>query len=133
MFPFDLTDEEISPEIEEKKEASDYEIDFKTGRLTGRIITGLEATKQWVRLVLGTDRYYFPQYSWGHGCELETLIGKNYDPDYIESEVRRMIEDALLVNEDILSISNLQCEVKQDKLTASFTINTIYGGGEMSV
>lgn len=133
MFPFDIDDEEIDIDVDEEKIPTDYEIDFTTGKLTGKIITGLDAIKQWVRIVLSTDRYYFNQYSWDHGCELQSLIGKNYDPALIESEVKRMIEDALLVNDDIESISDLTCEIKQDKLTATFTINTIYGGGEISV
>ena len=133
MFPFDIEDEEIDLEVDEEKIPTDYEIDFTTGKLTGKIVTGLDAIKQWVRIVLSTDRYYFTQYSWDHGCELQTLIGKNYDQALIESEVKRMIEDALLVNDDIESISDLTCEIVQDKLTATFTINTIYGGGEISV
>lgn len=133
MFPFDIDDEEIDIDVDEEKIPTDYEIDFTTGKLTGKIITGLDAIKQWVRIVLSTDRYYFNQYSWDHGCELQALIGKNYDPALIESEVKRMIEDALLVNDDVESISDLTCEIKQDKLTATFTINTIYGGGEISV
>ena len=36
MFPFDLEDEE-EIEIEEQKEPKDWEIDFKTGKLTGRV------------------------------------------------------------------------------------------------
>ena len=35
MFPFDLDDDEIDVEQREEKEPRDYEIDFKTGKLTG--------------------------------------------------------------------------------------------------
>lgn len=133
MFPFDLEDEELNLSVPEHKEPADYEIDFKTGRLTGRIITGLDAIKQWVQLVLSTDRYYFPQYTWNHGAELNTLIGKNYDEEYIQSEVRRMIKDALMVNKDIIDVEDIRHVMEKDTLTVSFTINTIYGRGEISV
>ena len=133
MFPFDIDDDEINIEVEEDKEPTDYEIDFNTGRLTGRIITGLEAIIQWVRIVLSTDRYYYPQYSWDHGVELSKLIGQNYDEDYIKSEVKRMISDAIMIDKNILGIEDLKCSMERDKLTVSFTINTIYGGGEISV
>ncbi len=133
MFPFDIEDEEVDLEIEEEKEPSDYEIDFTTGKLTGRIITGLEAIKQWARIVLSSERYFYPQYSWDHGVDFNRLIGQNYDQSYIQSEVKRMTEEALMVNKDILGIENLTCELVNDKLTVSFTINTIYGGGELSV
>lgn len=133
MFPFDIDEDEITPVIEEEKEPTDYEIDFNTGRLTGKIITGLDAIIQWVRIVLSTDRYYYPQYSWSHGADLSSLIGQNYDQDYIESEVKRMIEDAIMVDENILGISDLECSFVKDKLTIQFKIETIYGGGEISV
>lgn len=133
MFPFDLEEEELQLNVPENKEPSDYEIDFKTSRLTGRIITGLDAIKQWARLVLGTDRYYFPQYTWNHGSELSTLIGRSYNEEYIQSEVRRMIKDALMVNKDIIDVENIRHEMVKDTLTVSFTIVTLYGRGELSV
>lgn len=50
MFPFDIEDEEVDVEVEEAEEPADYEIDFETGNLTGRIITGLDAIIQRARL-----------------------------------------------------------------------------------
>ena len=60
MFPFDIEDEEVDVEVEEAEEPADYEIDFETGNLTGRIITGLDAIIQRARIVLNTDRYFYP-------------------------------------------------------------------------
>lgn len=133
MFPFDIDDAELDVEVEEDKEPSDYEIDFETGKLTGRIITGLPAIKQWVMLVLGTDKYYYTQYSWNHGCELRDLIGKGFKQDYIESEVKRIITDALSMSKDIKGISNLVVSYEGDTLTAAFTLDTIYGSEEVMV
>ena len=131
MFPFDIEDAELDVEVEEDKEPSDYEIDFETGKLTGRIITGLPAIKQWVMLVLGTDKYYYTQYSWDHGCELRDLIGKGFKQDYIESEAKRIITDALSMSNDIQGISNLEVSYEGDTLTVAFTIDTIYGEEEV--
>ena len=133
MFPFDIDDAELDVEVEEDKEPSDYEIDFETGKLTGRIITGLPAIKQWVMIVLGTDKYYYTQYSWDHGCELRDLIGKGFKQDYIESEVKRIITDALSMSKDIKGISNLVVSYEGDTLTAAFTLDTIYGSEEVMV
>lgn len=132
MFPFDLEDEE-EVEIEEQKEPKDWEIDFKTGKLTGRVVTGFDAIKQWVRIALSIDRYTFPQYTWDYGNDLSSLIGKNYDEGYIKSEAKRMIEDALSINDDILGIEDFECSFKNDKLIATFKLNTKYGGGVISV
>lgn len=134
MFPFDLDDEDdVIIEDTEEAEPSDYEIDFSTGKLTGKIISGLDAVIQWIRLALGTDRYYFTQYSWNYGSELGELLGNAFTQEYLENEVKRMIVDALSVNPHIQGISNLQCDVSKDDLVASFTVNTIYGNGEVTV
>ena len=127
MFPFDIDDGEIEVEQEESKEPRDYEIDLKSGKLTGKIITGLSAIEQWIHITLATDRYYYTQYSWDHGAELNTLIGKSVSKEYAKSEVKRMIEDALLVNEYIIGIENVECSIEKDVLTASFTAITEYG------
>lgn len=133
MFPFDLEDEDIDIEemAETKQVSDDYEIDFATGRLTGNIITGLDAVAQWARLALNIPRYVYPQYSWDYGSELETLIGDGYDTDYIESEVSRMITDALSPNEDIEGIRDLSCDFEDGRLMVSFTLVTVYGETEV--
>lgn len=133
MFPFDIEDEEVDVEVEEAEEPADYEIDFETGNLTGRIITGLDAIIQRARIVLNTDRYFYPQYSWDHGVELNQLIGKNYDKDYIESEVKRMVSEALMTDENILDVTDFSSSMQNEKLTVSFTIDTVYGRRELSV
>lgn len=131
MFPFDIEDEVIE-EVETPVQA-DYEIDFSTGELTGKIINGLEAVKQWVQMAFSVDRYYYPQYSWEYGAELHTLIGKGYKKDYVESEVKRMVEETVMMNEAITGVSNLKIEYTGDTISASFCIETIYGGIEINV
>lgn len=133
MFPFDLEDEDIDiDELAENRQVTDdYEIDFATGRLTGNIITGLDAVAQWARLALNIPRYVYPQYSWDYGSELESLIGNGYDTDYIESEVSRMVTDTLSSNEDIEGIRDLVCDFEGDRLTASFTLVRVYGETEV--
>ena len=135
MFPFDIEEDdvEIIEEDETDKEPSDYEIDFTTGELTGRIITGLDAIKQWIRLALGTDRYFYNQFSWDYGSELNELIGQSYSEEYIESEATRMVTDALSTNKDIDGISSLHVVMENDSLQISFIVNTPYGNGEVEV
>lgn len=135
MFPFDLDDEEddVLEEEQTETEQTDYEIDFVTGALTGRIITGFDAVIQWIRLTLGTERYFYNQFSWDYGSELETLIGREESKEYIESEVNRMITDALSVNDAIEGITDMTISTEKDSLYAEFTVNTIYGSGEVKV
>lgn len=133
MFPFDIDDDEMDVDQEEEKEPRDYEIDLKTGKLTGRFVTRLEAIKQWIYIALATDRYFYTQYSWNYGSELNTLIGKQASQSYIESEAKRMIEEALMINGHITGIENLQCKIEKDVLTASFTAVTDYGEVDIDV
>lgn len=131
MFPFDVEEDEVQET--EEKELKDYEIDFEKGYLTGRMVTGLDAIIQSIKLALKIDRYFYSQYSWEYGSELNTLIGKNYSQEYVQSEVQRMLEDLVLGFDEVLSISDIQCTMNKDKLTISFELDTIYGGGEISV
>jgi phage baseplate assembly protein W len=134
MFPFDLDDDEdIVAEEETKSEPTDYEIDFATGELTGRIITGLPAIVQWIRLTLGTERYFYNQFSWNYGSELETLIGQGFNEEVITSEVQRMVADALSTNDDIDGISSLEVAMNEDSLNIDFTVETAYGSEEVNI
>ncbi len=133
MFPFDIDDDEIVTEEEEEKVPSDYEINFETGKLTGRIISGRDALKQWIRITLATDRYFFTQYDWNHGSEFSKLIGRSMSQEYAESEVKRMASDALLVNENIKNVEVLSCEVTDDRVTGRLAVDTIYGKVDVDV
>lgn len=133
MFPFDLEEEEELEEVIEVSKARDYEIDFEKGKLTGRMVEGIEAVKQWVRIALHVDRYVFRQYSWNFGNEFSTLIGKGYNKEYIETEAYRMVVDALSIEESVLGIEDFTCNFDDDNLTVSFTLKTIYGEEDMNV
>ena len=71
------------------------------------------------------------QYSWDYGTELEELVGQNFEKDYIESEVYRMLTDAFSINEEIEGIRDLVCSMEKDRLTVSFTLLTLYGEVEV--
>lgn len=127
LFPTYIESETETEQTEESKIPKEYEIDFKTGQLTGRIVEGAEAIKVWIWLVLQTERYRYYIYSWDYGNEFEELIGRGYSEEYINAEAQRMTEDCLLVNENIESITDFSVGMENDQLTISFTANTIYG------
>lgn len=129
LFPAYLEDEEIT---EEQKIPREYGVDFDTGQLTGEIVEGLEAIKVWIWLVLQTPRYRYYIYTWDHGNEFEDLIGKGYTEEYMNTEIYRMTEECLLMNEDIQSISDFCVEINHDRMTVSFKANTIYGELEIA-
>lgn len=111
----------------------EYEYDFQTGQLTGKIVEGLEAIKVWVYLALNSARYQHVIYSWNYGNDLEELIGTSHTHDYLDTELPRLIEDCLLINRHIKSITDMELTLIDDKLAGSFTVNTDYGKVDMNV
>ena len=91
IFPFAMEDEEITLSNAEVTASSirEYEIDFKTGRLTGKIVEGVDALCVWAYLALKANRYRWTIYSWTYGEEITNLIGYSYSEEYLQSEVKR--------------------------------------------
>jgi len=89
-------------------------------------IDGLRAVVQAAYLALQTPRYKHLIYTWQYGSELEALIGK--DEAFVLSESRRMIKDALSVDNRITDIRDFYYIDK----TVYFTIDTIYGSANLS-
>lgn len=129
LFPTYLEDDEES-EQQEEQIPKEFGIDFETGQLTGKLVEGAEALKVWIWLALQTPRYRYYVYTWDYGNEFEDLIGQGYSEEYIEAETKRMTEDCLLVNENIEEIADFAVNMENDRLTISFTANTIYGNIE---
>lgn len=133
MFPYDIEeDEEVLLEDEEEAEPKEYEIDFETGQLTGRIVTGLEAILVWAWLALNTAKYRYIQYSWDYGHELDTLIGQASNEN-LETSIQTMIEECLLVNEYITDVEVLEFNIEENKVAGKIKIITDYGEGELDV
>lgn len=134
MFPFDIDEgEEILTDEEDEVEYKEYGIDFETGQLTGKVVTGIEAVRVWAYLALNTAKYRFEQYSWDYGNELETLIGQSCTEEHAESEIQRMLEECLLMNEHITEVELLDFSIEDDKITGTINIITDYGEEEMNI
>ena len=88
-------------------------------------IDDLQSVKQAVDIILNTDRFRWQIYSSNMGTELETLIGG--DASYIESELPRMIEEALLVDDRITEVGNFQHTTQGETMTWSFTVISVFG------
>lgn len=130
MFPFD---EEIEDQIVIEKDPVEYEVDFTTGQLTGRTVQGLEAVKVWAWLTLSTQRYTYEQYSHNHGHDLNDLIGTVHTAEYLQSEVERIVKDALLVNENITDVILNDYSIESDRVSVSIVIFTKWGETELNV
>lgn len=125
IFPF--LEEEAAISVQEYVEPKEYEIDFITGQLTGRVVTGIDAIKAWVWMALKTPRYRYYIYSWDYGQELEELVGKGYSRAFLTCEIESLITECLTINPHIKGIENFEGELVGDTFTATFTVQTDYG------
>lgn len=134
LFPF-VTDEEIAQVTPEVTASSirEYELDFKTGRITGRIVEGVDALCVWAYLALKAKRYRWVIYSWQYGEEYTNLIGYSFDEDYLYSEVKRYIEECLFINEHITGIEDLTVNQVNEMLYIRFRMITDVGSKEVSM
>lgn len=101
-----------------------YGMDFAKGRSTG-IIDGLEAVKQSVYKILETERFAHLIYDANYGNEITGL--QNKSQGYVKSEMDRRINEALLEDDRISSVEDMQITITGDEALASFTIVSIYG------
>lgn len=136
LFPFvDEDEEDLELEDEEITASSirEYEFDFKKNRLTGRIVEGVDAICVWAYLALRAKRYKWVIYSWQYGEEYTDLIGNSYSEEYLESEVRRYMEECLFENEHITGIEDLSVTQENDHLYISFRLVTDVGSKEVEM
>lgn len=88
-------------------------------------IDDLDAVKQAIYLILGTERYKYLIYSWDYGVELLDLIGKPMP--YVMAEIPRRITEALTMDDRIQDVVDFSFETKGKKLHTTFTVVTTYG------
>lgn len=106
--------------------------DFDTGEL--KTIGGNyyyveknEAIKVWIWKALFSSRYTYLAYSTNYGNEIYTLIGRYLEKQLLYSELRRMIEEALLCNPYITSLSDFEVTRDRARVICNFSVNTVYG------
>lgn len=92
-------------------------------------VSGIEALKVWITKILHTQLNRYQIYAGtSYGANIEDLvIGKGYSTAFIQSELKREIETALLQNDDIEYMSDFVLTREKDKLDISFTVGTVYG------
>lgn len=97
------------------------------------IVEKTEAIKVWIHKAMNTERYLYMAHTWKYGAEVESLIGTTLTPKAKESEIKRYITEALLVNPYITEVKEFSISFKSDTVNAEFTVITIYGEVSMSV
>lgn len=107
------------------KPSKQYKLDIERNRIAG-YCDGAEAVKQTIYCILNTERYQYLIYSWNYGFEVWDLYGK--DRNYVYSELKRRISEALCQDDRINSVDGFEFEfLKKNTIHVTFTAHTIYG------
>ncbi|WP_391571919.1 DUF2634 domain-containing protein [Cohnella sp.] len=85
-------------------------------------IDGRDAILQFVDKAIRTARYRFPIYDWDYGCEIEDLIGQDVSVALLESEIPRVIREALIYDDRIDDVGGFTIRREADNLYVSFFV-----------
>ena len=102
----------------------DYKLNIEKGKVSGTC-EGIEAVKQAVYKILNTERYDNIIYSWNYGVETKDLYGMPMS--YVQPEIKRRYEEALLQDERIKEVSGFEFSIKGPDLYIEFTVTCDYG------
>lgn len=117
--------EEINTEYNSIEPSKTFKYNFEDGSVGGNI-DEVEALKQTIIIILSTPRYAYEIYDGSFGHELYTLIGQ--PKELIISEAPRLIEEALLEDNRILSVSDFEFnQTKIDSIGILFKIKSVFG------
>ena len=101
----------------------DWRIDFDKKRITGNI-DETESVRQTVYMILSTERYAKPIYTWNYGIETYDLYQSN--KAYIIPQLQSRIMDALYQDDRISEVSNFKFDVQGSVYHVSFDVRTVF-------
>jgi len=130
MFP-EIQDSTVVNSLEATTTGKSFLFDFTAGEFVirdGKLVECdvIEAIKTWIEKILRTEKERFKIYDGTeYGCRLEDLlIGNNYSAAFIEAELKREIEDALIQNPNISAVSNFSIERTASGIIVSMEVET---------
>lgn len=116
-------------EIEQEQELPSYtyRLDLDRGRILG-FVDGLHAVNQAIRKALLTPRFRCLIYDNQYGSELkQTIIANDATPEYVETELPRLVRDALFVDGRILDVADFFISKDGEDVFIRFTAQTVFG------
>lgn len=98
-----------------------YYLDFDGGGIQGPV-DGETAMRQAVHKALITNVWLPLIYDGTYGSELAGLIGSNHSMAYLQSEVPRMVKEALVYDDRIDSVKDVRVSVSGDVIYVECTV-----------
>ncbi|WP_029502488.1 DUF2634 domain-containing protein [Lachnoclostridium phytofermentans] len=138
MSIFPMIQPQIYAESTEQKLYKEIKWDFENNEPVFHngnpiIISGKEAVFVWAWKALQTARFRYEIYTWDYGCEVESLVGQPFTEELKLSEAARYVKECLLINPYITSVSNITASFKDETLSVSCVIETVYGEVSINV
>lgn len=106
-----------------------WRIDFARGRVRG-MADGKEAMEQAIYMILNTERFAHLIFSRSYGAEMNRVAGR--DGTELESEVRRVITEALLADGRVTAVRNFVFS-RPNRRTVAVSFSAETAAGELSV
>lgn len=106
-----------------------YEFDRETGEFTGQMIDREAAFRQFIWKTLLTPRFRHLIYDNGHGSELEDTLGKDVTQEYLDTEIPRIVTEALIYDDRVESVDDFRIfkDPSDDRLILGVTVEHVEG------
>lgn len=125
------TDKVVNTHIGKVSFAYDFDaMDFVVEDGRPKEVSGAEALAVWIQKIFHTQKNRYHVYeNTEYGVLVEDLIvGARYTVDFVESELRRELEDAVKQNEQIIGVSSFASEYTGgNTLHVHIALQTIFG------
>ncbi|WP_060210307.1 DUF2634 domain-containing protein [Sporosarcina koreensis] len=147
LYPsFDAPDLMADEEVETLQDVYAYKFDYENEKLvvtgTGKAVKGdqIDAYRFWAVKCCITERFKYRSYSSDFGIEFEAIMAADYPRPIAESEIKRTITEALMVDERTVSVTGFSFEWEGDSCWINLSLESVYGtdyveirrGGELS-
>lgn len=143
---FDSPDLMAGEQVETLEEVRAAKFNLEEGQLVvtgiGKVVTGdpVDAYRFWAIKCCLTERYQYEAYSPDFGVEFQRIVEANYPRPIAESEIKRTITEALMIDGRTVSTSAFRFEWSGDSCWIYFQLESVYGidhveivrGGELS-
>ena len=129
LSPFEPIDERVIVVDEESTigPSKTYRLSYESNEIGG-IIDGEEALRQFIVKAIRTARFRFLIYDDQYGSELEDLIGADVPIELLQTEIPRIITEALIYDDRVVEVVDFDITRDSDKLFVSFSVGTATGG-----
>lgn len=117
---------EAEETVETIQPTKTYRLNFATGRIGG-MVDGEQSLRQFIEKALLTARDRFLIYDDDYGCDIHDLIGENVTDNFLRAEIPRMIREALIYDERIESVENIEYRKEGDSLFVTFDVTATDG------